>query len=359
MRTAWLNSNSALKARMVAKAQVPDTGDDSGPEAGMPPYMESFLAHLRTLVGVPFDYLVPDSRLLPPESIRFFYLDRSWTDRLVDGAIAVGKIGTREQAHHQAHSPALQQQLDISERLVRGLQKKQGPFPDLKASNDASNKYPATAVTGFLLRSSAVSGWPHMEVRAYNQVIAEPFVAADYTGCQQPGGTDDKPCQLRTLRLERLSPSVMMGLFEGVPKLVLFEEPHHGVQFGVTTISGIAQLDLRDATGQQILVDKKTQDISVPVRAWNNRVIAVTALRDALAAQRSNFPQMPPQDGSANFAVEVLNPPWRQRFEGTEDLAGGTSRPGQVNFVSKYAIAARVQDFSTVSAFQQAVSGGH
>ncbi|MEZ4466479.1 MAG: hypothetical protein R3F43_19015 [bacterium] len=35
------------------------------------------------------------SRLLPDESIRFFYLDRSWTDRLVDGAMAVGQIGTR------------------------------------------------------------------------------------------------------------------------------------------------------------------------------------------------------------------------------------------------------------------------
>jgi hypothetical protein len=359
MRTAWVNSSVALKARMVAKAQVPDTGPDSGPEAGMPPYMESFLAHLRMLVGVPFDYLIPDARLLPPESIRFFYLDRSWTDRLVDGAVTVGKIGTREQAHHQAHSPAVQQQLDITERMVRALQKGKGSFTDLKGTNDVQNNYAATAVTGFLLRSSAVSGWPHMEVRAYNQVIPERFNASDYTGCQSPGGTDDKPCQLRTLRLERLSPSVMFGLFEGVPKLVFFEEPHHGVQFGVTTISGVAQLDLRDSQGHQILISQETQDICVPVRTWNNRVIAVTALRDALAQQRSTFPQMPPQDGSANFAVEVLNPPWRQRFEGTEDKAGGTGKPGRVNFVPKFAIASRVQDYATVTAFKQVVVSGH
>jgi len=358
MRTAWVNGNAALQARMVAKAQVPDTGADSGPEAGMPPYMESFLAHLRMLVGVPFDYLIADSRLLPPESIRFFYIDRSWTDRMVDGAIAVGKIGTREQAHHQAHAPAIQQQLDITERLVRAMQKGQGPFTDLKTTNDSQNNYPATAVTGFLLRSSAVSGWPQMEVRAYNQVIAEPFDPKNYTGCKSPGGTDDKPCQLRTLRLELLSPSVMLGLFEGVPQLVLFEEPHHGVQFGVTTISGAAQLDLRDAQGNQIKDSHdQTQDIRVPVRSWNNRVIGVTALRDVLAQQRSTYPTMPLQDGSANFAVEVLNPPWRQRFEGTQDEgqgAGGTN----VNFVPKYTIAARVQDYVTVSAFKQAVLGG-
>ena len=118
MRTALLKTTDALRERMVAKSQV----EPAAPEAEMPPYMESFLAHLRLLVGVPFAYLVPDARLLPPESIRFFYLDRSWTDRLVDGAVAVGKIGTREQSHHQAHEPSVRQQLDQTERIVRGLQ---------------------------------------------------------------------------------------------------------------------------------------------------------------------------------------------------------------------------------------------
>src|ERR1700738_2067168 len=109
MRNAWITGTEALRLRMINPAQVAFTE----PEAGMPPYMESFLAHLRLLVGVPFEYLIPDPRLLPDESIRFFYLDRSWTDRLVDGAIAVGKIGTREQAHHQAHHEAVSQQLDL------------------------------------------------------------------------------------------------------------------------------------------------------------------------------------------------------------------------------------------------------
>src|ERR1022692_4870704 len=118
MRTPWINNSTALRARMAKPYQVNSTD----PEAGMPPYMESFLAHLRLLVGVPFEYLVPDSRLLPDESIRFFFLDRSWTDRLVDGAIAVGKMGSREQAHHQAQSPAVCQQLDVTERGVRDLQ---------------------------------------------------------------------------------------------------------------------------------------------------------------------------------------------------------------------------------------------
>jgi len=51
MLTPWINNSTALRARMANPAQVNPTD----PEAAMPPYMESFLAHLRMLVGVPFD----------------------------------------------------------------------------------------------------------------------------------------------------------------------------------------------------------------------------------------------------------------------------------------------------------------
>jgi hypothetical protein len=192
MRTPWIQSSDALKERLRRPIQL----DPTQPESEMPPYMELFLAHLRLLVGVPFDYLVADERLLPDESIRFFYLDRSWTDRLVDGAIAVGKIGTREQAHHQGHAPSVNQQIDLTERMVRTLQRGLQSFSDAKAANDATPT-PANTVTGFLLRSSAVSGWPHMDVRAYKTDIPEPFDPADQKVSAQ---------QLNTLRLELARP---------------------------------------------------------------------------------------------------------------------------------------------------------
>ncbi|HSH76687.1 MAG TPA: hypothetical protein VLA09_13450, partial [Longimicrobiales bacterium] len=119
MRTLWASNDRTIQAHHDRPGQVAV----DAPEAGLPPYLESFLAHLRMLVGVPFRYLVPDERLLPKESIRFFYLDRSWTDRLVDGAMAVGKIGTRELALHQEHAAPIQNQLDVAQRVVRGLQR--------------------------------------------------------------------------------------------------------------------------------------------------------------------------------------------------------------------------------------------
>ena len=347
MREAWVKSSEALRLRMIDPAQV----DSTEAEAEMPPYMESFLAHLRLLVGVPFDYLAADSRLLPMESIRFFYLDRSWTDRLVDGAIAVGKIGTREQAHHQAHAPAVHQQLDQTERIVRLLQRG-GSFPSLKQTND-QNQSSGDIITGFLLRSAAVAWWPHMDVRAYSEDIPDPFNAGDVT---------DK--QLLTLRLELLSASVMLALFQGIPKLVVLEEPHHGVQFGVHTAPGGFALFLRSKDGHQIPVPGTPptafQPASTPVlvRAANQRVIAVWDLRHQLilATQQNNATnagnpslQMPDQTGSGAFAVEVLQPPWKQRFEGTEDLGqcGLQPQAGTFGFVSTVFVAGRVAEADT------------
>lgn len=340
MRLAFISRSESLRARMINPAQV----DSTQPEAEMPPYMESFLAHLRLLVGVPFEYLVADARLLPDESIRFFYLDRSWTDRLADGAIAVGKIGSREQAHHQAHAPAVSQQLDLTERIVRSVQRGMDTFATLKAKNDQATTS-ADTVTGFLLRSAAVRGWPHMDVRAYDSDLPEPLDPADPAV---------QPHQLLTLRLELLSPSVMLALFQGIPHLVMLEEPHHGVQFGIKDTPNGIFMFLRSATGWQVPDSTNPASIRVPMRASNPRVVHVAALRRALSDQIATHNTMPPQNGSANFAVEVLQPPWRQRFEGTVDKAG--QGEGSGGFVGGVLVARNVLNPLTQNAFKQLIT---
>jgi len=294
---------------MINPAQV----EAPTPEAELPSYMESFLAHLRLLVGVPFDYVIPDSRLLPDESIRFFYLDRSWCDRLVDGAVSVGKIGSREQSHHQAHSAVVQQQLDVSERIVRVLQRGLKGFADAKQTA-SQNPESADITTGFLLRSAAVSGWPHMDVRAFNGDVPAGINPSDI----------DEALFLPLLRLERLSPSVLIALFRGVPKLVWCEEPHHGVQFGVQeTLLGGLFIPVRDASGHLVISGSVANtQIPLPLRTGGRRVVAVAQLRKDIikkAQDLSTQPGMPPlpaQTGAAGFAISVLNPPWRQRFQG-------------------------------------------
>lgn len=312
MRTVWAQNQPTVRAHHQRSEQVaPDA-----PEARLPPYLESFLAHLRMLVGVPFRYLVPDERLLPSESIRFFYLDRSWTDRLVDGAMAVGKIGTRELALHQGHAPGIRDTLDVAQRVVRQLQMGKVPT-EYRAMVDArrpslSEERP---ITGFLLRSALVSGWPHMDVRAYDWADGvdppEPgFDPADNLGQVE---------RLEPLRIERLSPSVMIALFDGEPRLVTLEEPHVGVQFGVRENRGRVFIPVRGADGR--LVDPFDESVStnVPFRPQGRRVVDVMALRERLHADQATHSANVPQRASANFALAVLNPPDRQRFEGTED----------------------------------------
>jgi hypothetical protein len=314
MRLAWTVAPEALRERIQAKKQVPFRS----PEAELPPYLESFLAHLRLLVGVPFEYLIPDERLLPVESIRFFYLDRSWADRLVDGVMAVGKIGTREQAHHQAHDPAVQARLDNTEWHVRDLQRGKKPWEATRGA-----VAPAQVVTGFVVRSAAVKGWPHMEVQAFDRVLKA-----------YPSPAERDEARIPTLRLERLSPTILIALFAGVPKLVWIEEPHHGVQLGVKHQAGRTFVYRRDRQGQP--ADKR---VAVPFRRGNRRVVHAAKLRDRLAkaAEPPNPDNMPEQDGSAAFAIELLDVPWRQRFQ---NEGGVPEVTGTGAFASEFAVAA-------------------
>ena len=52
-----------------------------------------WLRSLRCLRGVPLGYLVPDTRMLPEESLRFFAVDANWLDALCDGALSLRSSG--------------------------------------------------------------------------------------------------------------------------------------------------------------------------------------------------------------------------------------------------------------------------
>lgn len=288
MRDPWISEGDALRERM----SDPDQTTAEAIEARLPPYATAFLAHLRLLVGLPFEYLVPDTAMLPDESIRFFHLDRSWTDRVVDGVLAVGKVGTREQAHHHAAAPALDALLDSLEPAVRPVQRGLGA---LEASGDGE-----PAISGFVLRSAVVAGWPHLDIRAYRNSV-----------------------KLTLLRLERLSGSVLIALFAGVPDRLELEEPHHGVQFGVTSAYEGTRLavDPRGADGRR----RPGTPMFLGLRATDPslRVVELSQLRRT-AHLRAVMDDggLPMQTGSAVFAIELLRPPWKQVFSDEGNEAG-------------------------------------
>jgi hypothetical protein len=314
---------------MSKPAQQPPTA----PESELPPYLASFCAHLRLLVGAPLEYLLPDARLLPPESIRFFYVDRSWTDRLVDGVLSVGELGTREQGYYQEQSPALTARLDGLESYVRALQ--QG-ITDFETARDGPEGTAGT-ITGFLLRSAAVAGWPDMEVRAFSRVLdAYP----DLTSAAV------QAARVPLLRLERLSPSILLALFGGVPHLVWCEEPHHGVQFGVNVFSGVVTVQRRTRTGEpeQTVPGGGSPQARVPFRGGGRRVVHFAELRNRLRHDAAVDPNLPVQAGSADLAVELLDSPWRQRFQ---NVSISPEVSGSGVFTSAVAVARLADDQAT------------
>lgn len=339
---AWDESAAHLTelVQLTATALYRDTLTE-GEEARLPPYLADWLARVRLLYGVPFSYLVPDERMLPKESVRFFYVDRNWTDRLVDGALSVGKTTTRDYAHHQATNRLITTELDDEERLIRVR---------LRSEPEEEGRGEGADLTGMLLRSAAVSGWPGLEVKAYK---AE--------------------SKLMLLRMDRLAEDVLLCLFNDIPTKVDVEEPREGIQFGVDIVRPSAavpsgfRLKLRHArgdgeAGQEVKVGGVTQTAAVPVRKRNRRVVHVAALhRDVTNKLRTPALGVDLGDdavSSAELAVEMLQFPYRQTFEGDREIdSDGTTAftLGTVYTTSTFtvnAVVGRVSDEEIRVAFR-------
>lgn len=147
----------------------------------MPSVVTDWFDSLRRLEGVPFPYLVPDERLLPVESIRFFQFDPHWIDSLVDGAFSIGRVMSSDHEHDT-----------------------------ILSSQHASALGRETAVSGLILRSALVSGWPLLIVEA----------------------SDDEGA-LTSLRTARLSPDTLLCLFDGNASQYRIRLPDESLHFGI------------------------------------------------------------------------------------------------------------------------------
>jgi hypothetical protein len=111
------------------------------PSLDLPRSVSTWFEHLLLLEGVPFNYLVPDERLLPPESIRFFQLDPMWMECLMDGAFSIGRVLKTDHERDRSHR-----------------------------NQDSVNVSSPEKVSGFLLRSDVVAGWPGLQVDGYDEI---------------------------------------------------------------------------------------------------------------------------------------------------------------------------------------------
>lgn len=306
---------ASLKVVEIAKTKVPGEPEDRvDPNGVVPPDVVRFLARLRLLEGVPFNYLVPDATMLPLETIRFFHVDRNWLDALVDGALSVGTVNSADREQLAALHPVIRAEVDTAERMVR---MKDSDVPAADTSGRPIGV--AGEMTGFLMRSKLVSGWPAMHVRAYSTDTREDD--------QTISDMDTSPDRVRLLRMERLAPAVMLVLFDGVPAVVHIEEPRSGIQFGVrlnaTGNTARAVLPIRDvrAPNDGFLETPGGQDrtVRVPFRKGSPGVINMVELsRRLTTAAGTGVTGGSGGVDSAEFAMELLRFPFRQVFGDTD-----------------------------------------
>ncbi len=333
---SWANSKDFIQ--QVNGLSVEDYAASvyNSTEVPLPEHLNDWLGRLRLLYGLPFDYLVPDERLLPPESIRFFYIDRNWTDRMVDGALSVGKTTSREFSHHHAVFNKVVGALDDEERNIRTkLRETESKAKNVRHSRVKAKKS-AADMTGFLFRSQAVSGWTGLEVKAYR-------------GKNTSNGTP-----LRLLRMDRLGPDILLCLFDGIPDIVDIEEPREGIQFGVqatlvnnevkgsTTCPSGLYMKLRHMTGEHAGYEVAWKDdegnpidgiprtsdeqytVSIPVRKANPQVLHIEELQKAVHTALNDIKRAVDDTDvfdynapltAAEFSVQMLQFPYQQRFQ--------------------------------------------
>ncbi|MFF4819273.1 DNRLRE domain-containing protein [Kitasatospora sp. NPDC001309] len=184
VRPAALLADPRARASLAAVAEA------------VTPTAPDWLERLALLRGVPFPHLVPDPRLLPPESLRAFRIDEGWIEALVAGAADVGAHTSTD----HALAPLLR------ERRFRD-----------------GTRLPAA---GLLMHSELVRAWPVFDLIA--------------TRAGEP---------VEELRRDHLAPDLLLVLWDAVPDSVSIREPGQGIHFGVNSE---ARISLRHLTGSAV-----------------------------------------------------------------------------------------------------------
>jgi hypothetical protein len=264
-----------------------------------------WLATLSLFYGVPFVNLVPDERMLPVESIRFFYIDPNWIDSMLDGAMSIVSHGTRDDLVQLIKTADCREGADAQRIRIRPRLFKQTVPEDTPTGG---------TMTGFLMRSQVVAGWPGLEVKAF----------------WDPDATSEiKPL----LRIDRPSPDVLLVLIPGVPALIRISEPPEGLRFGVvvnpaqkpTSKYLVAQRGLGLEVDGQVAyqagkqITKTAADwAEVPIRDGTERVLDVVGLQKNLRAKlvaakalNASAQNLTP----AEFGVQMVKLPERQAYQ--------------------------------------------
>ena len=171
---------------------------------------------LRLLEGVPFSHLVPDAELIPPETIRFFYLDRNATDAL--------DAGRAERRHGQRRRPRAARAA-VPDRARRGRPgRAPGADEGRRRPQGRRRRAGRSARAARSAASSCARGW----CRAGRACTFAPTPPTPAPTTRRSPTWTPAPTACGCCGWSASPPPCCFVLFDGVPAVVHIEEPRCG-----------------------------------------------------------------------------------------------------------------------------------
>lgn len=301
----------------------------------LPASLLEWLGKLALLYGVPFNNLVAEetmltnsqqwvkgkkdapTNLLEKNCLRFFYLDMSWIDSMIDGALSLATQNTADyqlqKALHIAFRAQIEQQMLNYRRHLK----------DLPPNDPLLVPTQMGTISGLLFRSPIVEQWPGLEVKAFFQ-----------NGHPDNNNPAD---MLQVLRMERLAPDVLLLLFSsqfkdqpptknsGIPEMIVLKEPSESVYNGFDSTGGTKAndaytMELRKLSGKNIGAayggkanPKLYQLQQTDFRDFENRVLNIAALKKNICAAYKTIPsprpKVPERLSPKDMAALFINSP--------------------------------------------------
>lgn len=212
--------------------------------------LKQYFADLKLLKGIPFNYLVSNSKMLPIESIRFFYLDNYWSECLLDGAFSIGRVTEKDGIEDDEAKKAI-----VAESIA----------PD--------------NLTGVILRSQVIAGWPGLIIDGYETT---PKLGDEREPMDSP---------IAPFRMERLSANTLICIFDKEVQTVDVHLKPENLHFGLTEkADGSFEKRLRDLEGNEqeaisVQIDSQTRVVdiidiknNIPVKYLGGKAITSAAL---------------------------------------------------------------------------------
>ena len=239
-----------------------------------------WLSKLKLLDGVPFYYLVAGEGMLPKESIRFFYVDPNWITAVVDGAFSLGTTTYSDVAHDTVHAPILHQKAHECAHQHRAQLLGQ-PLPSTEAAQGP--------ITGFILRSMAVSAFPGLEVEGYQ-------------------GTT----KLDILRMEHLSKDILLCLFKGELGTLEIHNPPEGLHFGLDIekqekfTKSLKTMNSEKPEKNGCSIDDSAIEITKGFYRNEKNTLKIETLASAIKQKLTEVGYPPTQFTAAEFALQMI-----------------------------------------------------